>query len=159
MATTTAIPIPSRKNKHPAASNNNDAGSVDSAASTPPGSYGSATPSGSPSSENTQSKQRRRESLMSAAFSAQEHTVVNVGDAESPRLVRLTCPNLPLSIQSLLPFPFEHTYTTDIDNTSRYEVASGLEANTFSPDNMRQSLPRLHLEPRNLPPELRGLRV
>ena len=95
MATTTAIPIPSRKNKHPAA-NNNDAGSVDSAASsfqTPggeryTGSYGSAASSSSPSSENTQSKQRRRESLMSAAFSAQEHTVVNVGDAESPRLVR-----------------------------------------------------------------------
>jgi len=108
MATTTAIPIPSRKNKHPAAS-------VDSAASTPPGSYGSATPSGSPSSENTQSKQRRRESLMSAAFSAQEHTVVNVGDAESPRLVRLTCPNLPLPMPMPIPFPsgiYIHNTTT-----------------------------------------------
>jgi hypothetical protein len=32
---------------------------------------------------------KRRESLMSAAFSAQEHTVINVGEEECPRLI--TC--------------------------------------------------------------------
>jgi hypothetical protein len=53
-------------------------------------SYGSyeSTPSGSPSNEISSSA-KRRESLMSATFSKQEHTVINVGEEESPRLI--TC--------------------------------------------------------------------
>ncbi|KAF2134567.1 hypothetical protein P153DRAFT_371924 [Dothidotthia symphoricarpi CBS 119687] len=53
------------------------------------GSFGassvSSTPAGSPSQEG----KMRRQSLMSESFSRAEHTVINVGDAESPRLI--TC--------------------------------------------------------------------
>ncbi|CAO2654413.1 Nn.00g111460.m01.CDS01 [Neocucurbitaria sp. VM-36] len=55
------------------------------------GSYGSnaegseASPSGSLRDEG----KMRRQSLMSATFSKAEHTVINVGDSESPRLI--TC--------------------------------------------------------------------
>ena len=102
-----AIAIPKRKGKHAAVSRH----SVDSSSSrstpsssssssssashaykfTPSanrfeyGSYGSSssassTPSSSPG-------MRRRESLMSEAFSRAEHTVINVGEDECPRLV------------------------------------------------------------------------
>jgi hypothetical protein len=92
MSSSKAIAIPKRKGKQ-------IAGSESSAPSTP--SY--STPSynsnsnrysfGSPSYGSTPStspeSMKRRESLMSAAFSAQEHTVINVGEEECPRLI--TC--------------------------------------------------------------------
>jgi hypothetical protein len=108
-----AIAIPRRKGKHPAASRHSLDSSASSSASTPStpsyrstshnyqftpaenrfsyGRYGSVgssaeSPSSSPQSA---SSMRRRESLMSATFSKAEHTVINVGEEECPRLI--TC--------------------------------------------------------------------
>ncbi|KAA8627129.1 hypothetical protein PtrSN002B_004042 [Pyrenophora tritici-repentis] len=54
------------------------------------GSYGSNSSSVSASSTPSSSPgMRRRESLMSEAFSRAEHTVINVGEDECPRLI--TC--------------------------------------------------------------------
>ncbi|KAF2845200.1 hypothetical protein T440DRAFT_472851 [Plenodomus tracheiphilus IPT5] len=86
-----AIAIPRRKNK---LQQHNPRHSMDSVTSNHfgYGSYGSpgsisagSTPQGSPGSERS----GRRTSLMSATFSRAEHTVINVGDSESPRLI--TC--------------------------------------------------------------------
>ncbi|OAL45047.1 hypothetical protein IQ07DRAFT_232139 [Pyrenochaeta sp. DS3sAY3a] len=101
-----SIAIPKRKKKAP---QTRGGSSVESGGSSSPGSssnytgsrtfgYGSyssvasssaaehaATPSTSPRNEG----RLKRESLMSATFSKAEHTVVNVGDSESPRLI--TC--------------------------------------------------------------------
>ncbi|KAJ4375262.1 hypothetical protein N0V83_002348 [Neocucurbitaria cava] len=51
-------------------------------------SYGSNA-EGSPSGSLKDEGKMRRQSLMSATFSKAEHTVINVGDSESPRLI--TC--------------------------------------------------------------------
>ncbi|KNG45625.1 hypothetical protein DDE82_002010 [Stemphylium lycopersici] len=101
-SSSTAIAIPRRKGKHPAASrysvdssSSSSSSSLSPSSSTPSGnrfdygSYGSSassSPSGSPQSA---SSMRRRESLMSATFSKAEHTVINVGEEECPRLI--TC--------------------------------------------------------------------
>ncbi|KAF1931530.1 uncharacterized protein M421DRAFT_314235 [Didymella exigua CBS 183.55] len=78
-----SIAIPKRKNKQlEHASESMSVGS--SSSSYPQSSYGSFE-AASPRSAN----KTRRPSLMSASFSKAEHTVVNVGDAEFPRLI--TC--------------------------------------------------------------------
>ncbi|KZM25333.1 uncharacterized protein EKO05_0000513 [Ascochyta rabiei] len=81
-----SIAIPKRKSK--ALERATESGSVGSSASSPssyqPSSYGSFE---APSPR--QGSKARRPSLMSATFSKAEHTVVNVGDAEYPRLI--TC--------------------------------------------------------------------
>ncbi|KAL6157359.1 hypothetical protein ACJQWK_07166 [Exserohilum turcicum] len=108
-----AIAIPRRKDKHPAASRHSVDSSSSSAASTPStpsynpnprnyhfsptdsrfsyrgyggGESSASSPGTSPLSASTM---RRRESLMSATFSKAEHTVINVGEEECPRLI--TC--------------------------------------------------------------------
>ncbi|KAL6167766.1 hypothetical protein ACJQWK_07166 [Exserohilum turcicum] len=108
-----AIAIPRRKDKHPAASRHSVDSSSSSAASTPStpsynpnprnyhfsptdsrfsyrgyggGESSASSPGTSPLSASTM---RRRESLMSATFSKAEHTVINVGEEECPRLVCL----------------------------------------------------------------------
>lgn len=104
-----AIAIPRRKGKHPAASRHSVDSSSSSSASTPStpsyashsrnyqftptenrfsyGSYGSSASSSPSNSPQSASSMRRRESLMSATFSKAEHTVINVGEEECPRLV------------------------------------------------------------------------
>lgn len=104
-----AIAIPRRKGKHPAASRHSIDSSSSSSASTPStpsyashsrnyqftptenrfsyGSYGSSASSSPSNSPQSASSMRRRESLMSATFSKAEHTVINVGEEECPRLV------------------------------------------------------------------------
>ncbi|EUC39155.1 hypothetical protein COCCADRAFT_81145 [Bipolaris zeicola 26-R-13] len=106
-----AIAIPRRKGKHPAASRHSVDSSSSSSASTPStpsyashsrnyqftptenrfsyGSYGSSASSSPSNSPQSASSMRRRESLMSATFSKAEHTVINVGEEECPRLI--TC--------------------------------------------------------------------
>jgi hypothetical protein len=90
MSGSNAIPIPSRKGKGPVYGS----GSVDTTPSSSSSSRSSADSNahygsfGSPSTSLGGSG-GRRESLMSPTFSAQEHTVVNVGEEEAPRLI--TC--------------------------------------------------------------------
>ena len=99
-----AIAIPRRKGKLPATTRNSVDSSSSSASTPSTPSYNSRnyqfTPSenrfsyggyvsvgnGSPSPLSA-SGMRRRESLMSATFSKAEHTVINVGEEECPRLV------------------------------------------------------------------------
>jgi hypothetical protein len=117
MSGSNAIAIPSRKGKGPARNTSSDTSSS-SFQSTPPSSssrsggfahpgsnanrfsyvsnassnynYGSfGSPSTPSSSLGGSGGGGRRESLMSPTFSAQEHTVVNVGEEEAPRLI--TC--------------------------------------------------------------------
>ncbi|USP80122.1 hypothetical protein yc1106_07396 [Curvularia clavata] len=105
-----AIAIPRRKGKLPA-SNRNSVDSSSSSASTPStpsysnnsrayqftptenrfsyGGYASASPTSTSSSPQSASIFGRRQSLMSATFSRAEHTVINVGEEECPRLI--TC--------------------------------------------------------------------
>ncbi|KAF1848305.1 uncharacterized protein K460DRAFT_364271 [Cucurbitaria berberidis CBS 394.84] len=95
-----SIAIPTRQAKQQLGSGSGG-GSVDSASScsnsrsrTEEGfAYGSfesnAQAETSPSSSLSTEGKMRRQSLMSATFSKAEHTVINVGDSESPRLI--TC--------------------------------------------------------------------
>ncbi|KAI8939002.1 hypothetical protein NX059_004846 [Plenodomus lindquistii] len=84
-----AIAIPRRRNKLQQHRHSMDSNhfSYDGTYGSPGSSSGSAgsTPQGSPGNERS----GRRTSLMSATFSKAEHTVINVGDSESPRLI--TC--------------------------------------------------------------------
>ncbi|KAF2739525.1 hypothetical protein EJ04DRAFT_508805 [Polyplosphaeria fusca] len=84
-----SIAIPKRKQKRPQSSAN-----TPSSTSSPSFSHGSfASSAGSPTKEGTSPGGRpahdRRPSLMSAAFTKAEHTVINVGDGLNPRLI--TC--------------------------------------------------------------------
>ncbi|RMZ72056.1 hypothetical protein GMOD_00007047 [Pyrenophora seminiperda CCB06] len=109
-----AIAIPKRKGKHAAAVSRHSVDSSSSSRCTPSsssssgsasahtpsykftpsanrfdyGSYGSSNSSAS-STPSSSPGMRRRESLMSEAFSKAEHTVINVGEDECPRLI--TC--------------------------------------------------------------------
>ncbi|KAF2876783.1 hypothetical protein BDV95DRAFT_561557 [Massariosphaeria phaeospora] len=51
------------------------------------GSYESLNGDSSAPSPKTKEQRDRRPSLMSATFTKTEHTVINVGDSESPRLI------------------------------------------------------------------------
>jgi hypothetical protein len=53
------------------------------------GSFGSPSSASTTPSSSPSDMRLRRESLMSPTFSAQEHTVVNVGEEEAPKLI--TC--------------------------------------------------------------------
>ncbi|KAH3967482.1 hypothetical protein HBI56_032500 [Parastagonospora nodorum] len=78
-----AIAIPRRKSKVHGAGN---AGGSSGDSFQKYGSFSSGSPSSAPSSSPNASG-RRRESLMSASFSQVEHTVINVGEEERPRLI------------------------------------------------------------------------
>ncbi|EAT89834.1 hypothetical protein SNOG_03103 [Parastagonospora nodorum SN15] len=78
-----AIAIPRRKSKVHGAGN---AGGSSGDSFQKYGSFSSGSPSSAPSSIPNASG-RRRESLMSASFSQVEHTVINVGEEERPRLI------------------------------------------------------------------------
>ncbi|KAF9696721.1 hypothetical protein EKO04_005252 [Ascochyta lentis] len=81
-----SIAIPKRKNK--ALERATDSRSVGSSASSP-SSYQQSSYGSFEAPSPRQGSKTRRPSLMSATFSKAEHTVVNVGDAEYPRLI--TC--------------------------------------------------------------------
>ncbi|KAF2115212.1 hypothetical protein BDV96DRAFT_493003 [Lophiotrema nucula] len=92
MSSSTAIAIPKRKQKQPVHQlQSSDTPSSTSSSSFPYGnSFASSvgTPASS-SSTPSRSAHDRRPSLMSAAFTKAEHTVINVGNSEVPRLI--TC--------------------------------------------------------------------
>ncbi|KAF2625125.1 hypothetical protein BU25DRAFT_397672 [Macroventuria anomochaeta] len=79
-----SIAIPKRKTKQLERASE----SVGSSASSP-GSFQQSTYGSFEASSLQSGNKARRPSLMSASFSKAEHTVVNVGDAEFPRLI--TC--------------------------------------------------------------------
>ncbi|KAJ4992576.1 hypothetical protein SVAN01_01959 [Stagonosporopsis vannaccii] len=157
-----SIAIPKRKNKQLERASVAD--SLGSSASSPSSSldqrsnYGSFEPKSPQSPTNN-----RRPSLMSASFSKAEHTVVNVGDAEFPRLI--TCVkasqgfdwNQEMFLPSYADFhfddlerrqdPVEDIVVTDeeVKNISRLDIlsttlaAASLDGRTRQPHNYRDS--------------------
>ncbi|KAF2687804.1 hypothetical protein K458DRAFT_414874 [Lentithecium fluviatile CBS 122367] len=83
-----SIAIPKRKGKMISVASSSSESSLGSRGGSEYGSYGRVRAESMAASPSGKSG-LRRPSLMSASFSKAEHTVVNVGDSESPRLI--TC--------------------------------------------------------------------
>ncbi|KAF9733391.1 hypothetical protein PMIN06_010839 [Paraphaeosphaeria minitans] len=85
MSSSTAIAIPQRRRKQSRSGSSANASPATNSCEY--GSYGSVR--GDDSAANPKASAERRPSLMSPAFSRAEHTVVNIGNSDMPRLI--TC--------------------------------------------------------------------